>query len=97
MNVPVLTGGWVEPLCKDCYNKRIVSDKRWYEETGGDADFTYTPYEDLKKEEQEIKMVVTYKCYSPKKGDYKKKCDYSDTINKIMDRQRKLFKQNENN
>ena len=24
MNVPVLTGGWVEPLCEDCFNKRIA-------------------------------------------------------------------------
>lgn len=31
MNAPVLTGGWIEPLCKDCYNKRIASDKRWYD------------------------------------------------------------------
>ena len=91
MNAPVLNDGWIEPLCESCYNKRVVAKRHWYEKNYKDHDFTYTPYDDLNKEKQEIKMVATYKCWSPEQGDYEKKCDYSDTINSIMKRQEKLF------
>lgn len=91
MNVPVLTDGWVEPLCESCYNKRIKAQKRRYEENNMEKDFTYTPYEKLNKEVQEIEMVVTYKHHSKEKGEYEEQCDYSDTINKIIHRQKKLF------
>ena len=93
LNAPMLVGGWVEPLCEKCYNKRIAKKRCWHEKNYKDRDFIYTPYEDLEKEKQEIDMVVTYKCCSPERGDYEKKCDYSDTIDRIMKRQAKLFKQ----
>ncbi len=92
INVPTLTGGWVEPLCEDCYNKRMEKQRRWHEKNYGDREYTYKPYEDLDKEMQEIEMVVTYKRHLPKQGDQEKKCDYSETIKKIMKRQEKLFK-----
>ena len=89
MNSPVLTGGWVEPLCEDCYNKRIAKQRQWHEKNCKGT-FTYTPYKDLKKENKEITMIVTYKCYSPERGAYVEKRDYSQTINKIIARQRRL-------
>ena len=89
MNSPVLTEGWVEPLCEDCYNKRIAKQRQWHEKNCKGT-FTYTPYKDLKKENKEITMIVTYKCYSPERGDYEEKRDYSQTINKIIARQRRL-------
>ena len=46
INSPVLTDGWVEPLCEDCYNKRIVKQRRWHEKNCKGT-FTYTPYKDL--------------------------------------------------
>lgn len=91
MNVPVLTGGWVEPLCEDCYNKRIARQKRRYEKEYPDREFKYTPYKDLKKEEQKLDMIAVYKHFSADRGDYEEKRDYSDTINKIIARQEKLF------
>ena len=95
INVPTLTGGWVEPLCKDCYNKGIEKQRRWHVQNHKDGDFTYTPYEDLHKSMHKIEMVVKYKCFSKEKGDHVKKCDYSDTIDKIMKRQEKLFSKEE--
>lgn len=92
INSPVLTDGWVEPLCEDCYNKRTVKQRRWHEENCKGT-FTYTPYKDFKKEEQKIEMFATYKCYSPEQGNYEEKRDYSQTIKKIIARQHKLFKQ----
>ncbi len=89
MNSPVLTGGWVEPLCENCYNKRIAKQRQWHEKNCKGT-FTYTPYKDLKKENNEITMIVTYKCYSPDRGVYEEKRDYSQTINKIIARQRRL-------
>ena len=89
MNSPVLTGGWVEPLCENCYNKRIAKQRQWHEKNCKGT-FTYTPYKDLKKENNEITMIVTYKCYSPERGAYEEKRDYSQTINKIIARQRRL-------
>ena len=86
-------GGWVEPLCEKCYNKRIAKQRRWHEKNCKDRDFKFTFYEYLKKEKQGIDMVVTHKCYSPECGNYEKKYDYSDTINKIVERQEKLFGQ----
>jgi hypothetical protein len=91
MNAPMLTGGWIEPLCEACYNKRIAGQKQWQEKNYKDQDFTYVPYEKLDKEEQEIQMIATYKCFSKEQGDYVAKYDYSDTIKKIMERQKKLF------
>ena len=91
MNVPVLTGGWVEPLCEDCYNKRIARQKRWHEKNHPDREFKYTPYKDLKKEEQKLDMIAVYKHFSADRGDYEEKRDYSDTINKIIARQGKLL------
>jgi DNA-directed RNA polymerase subunit RPC12/RpoP len=76
INSPVLTNGWVEPLCEDCYNKRIVKQRRWHEKNCKGT-FTYTPYKDLKKGEQKIEMFATYKCYSPEQGNYEEKRDYS--------------------
>ena len=93
LNVPMLTGGWVEPLCENCYNKRIAKNRSWHKKNCKDRDFVYTPYKDLKKEKQEINLVVTYKCFSPEYENHEKKCDYSNTINKILERQAKLFKQ----
>ena len=90
MNSPMLTGGWVEPLCEDCYNKRITRQKRWHEKNCKGT-FTYTPYKDLKKKDQEIEMIVTYKRYSSEREDYEEKRDYSQTINKIIVRQHALF------
>ena len=92
INSPVLTDGWVEPLCEDCYNKRIVKQRRWHEKNCKGT-FTYTPYKDLNKEEQNIEMFAIYKCYSTEQGSYEEKRDYSQTINKIIARQHKLFKQ----
>ncbi len=89
MNSPVLTGGWVEPLCENCYNKRIAKQRQWHEKNCKGT-FTYTPYKDLKKENNDITMIVTYKCYSPERGSYEEKRDYSQTINKIIARQRRL-------
>ena len=89
MNSPVLTGGWVEPLCENCYNKRIAKQRQWHEKNCKGT-FTCTPYKDLKKENNEITMIVTYKCYSPERGPYEEKRDYSQTINKIIARQRRL-------
>ena len=89
MNSPVLTGGWVEPLCENCYYKRIAKQRQWHEKNCKGT-FTYTPYKDLKKENNEITMIVTYKCYSPERGAYEEKRDYSQTINKIIARQRRL-------
>ena len=89
MNSPVLTGGWVEPLCENCYNKRIAKQRQWHEKNCKGT-FTYTPYKDLKKENNDITMIVTYKCYSPERGAYEEKRDYSQTINKIIARQRRL-------
>ena len=93
LNVPMLIGGWVEPLCENCYNKSIAKNKSWHEKNCKDRNFVYTPYKDLKKEKQEINLVVTYKCFSPEYENHEKKCDYSNTINKILERQAKLFKQ----
>jgi hypothetical protein len=90
MNSPLLTGGWVEPLCEDCYNKRIARQRKWHEKNGKGT-FTYTPYKDLKKKDQEIEMIVTYKRYSSEREDYEEKRDYSQTINKIIARQHSLF------
>lgn len=92
INSPVLTDGWVEPLCEDCYNKRIVKQRRWHEKNCKGT-FTYTPYKDLNKEEQNIEMFAIYKCYSNEQGNYEEKRDYSQTIKKIIARQHKLFKQ----
>ncbi len=91
INVPLLTGGWVEPLCEACYNKRIDMQRRWHEKNHKDWDFTYTPYDNLEKSDQKIMMIATYKCYSAERRDYEKKCDYTDTIKMIMERQKKLF------
>ena len=91
INVPVITQGWIEPLCETCYNKRIALEKRWYEKNHKDRRFTYIPYDSLEKENQKIKMIVEYKCFKADRGEYEKKCDYTDTINKIMKRQKKLF------
>ena len=65
--------------------------RQWYEKNYSDREYTYTPYEGLDKETQEIEMVVTYKIHLPEQGDQEKKCDYSETIKKIMKRQEKLF------
>ena len=92
INSPVLTGGWVEPLCEDCYNKRIAKQKRWHGKNC-EGTFTYIPYKNLKKEDQKIGMFATYKCYSTEQGSYEEKRDYSQTINKIIARQHRLFKQ----
>ena len=92
INSPVLTGGWVEPLCEDCYNKRIAKQKRWHDKNC-EGTFTYIPYKNLKKEDQKIGMFATYKCYSTEQGSYEEKRDYSQTINKIIARQHRLFKQ----
>ena len=91
INAPTLTDGWVEPLCKECYDKRIENQRRWHKKNYGDRDFTYTPYEDIHKVMNDIEMVVTYKRLSSEHGCSEKKCDYSDTINKIIKRQEKLF------
>ena len=50
-----------------------------------------TPYKDLKKEEQKLDMIAVYKHFSADRGNYEEKRDYSDTINKIIARQGKLF------
>jgi len=92
MNSPVLTDGWVEPLCEDCYNKRIARQRQWYVKDDEEKDFTYMEYKDLMKESQEIKMIITYKCFLPERGDYESKRDYTQTINRIIARQNKLFK-----
>ena len=42
INSPVLTSGWVEPLCEGCYYKRIASQRRWHEKNCKDKAFTYT-------------------------------------------------------
>ena len=89
MNSPLLTGGWVEPLCEDCYNKRITRQRQWHEKNCKGT-FTYTPYKELKKNSQEIEMIVTYKCFSLERGEYEEKRDYSQTINKIIDRQQNV-------
>lgn len=88
---PVLTEGWVEPLCEDCYNKRVARQKRWNEKNHPDREFKYTLYKELKKEEQKLDMIAVYKCFSADRGHYEEKRDYSDTINKIIERQEKLF------
>ena len=93
MNSPVLTNGWVEPLCKVCYDKRIDTQRRWHEKNYKNQDFAYTSYDELKKENQEIKMIVKYRCASPEQGVYEKEYDYSDTITKIIERQKTLFKE----
>ena len=36
-------------------------------------------------------MIAVYKCLSADRGHYEEKRDYSDTINKIIARQEKLF------
>lgn len=95
INVPTLTDGWVEPLCRECYNKGIEKQRRWHNKNYGDRDFTYTPYEDVHKVMYEIEMVVTYKCFSNEHGYYEQKCDYTDTINQIMKRQEKLFRKSD--
>lgn len=92
MNSPLLTDGWVEPLCEDCYNKRIYRQRKWHEKNCKGSAFKYTPYKDIMKESQEIATIATYKCYSSERGDYEEKRDYSQTINKIIARQHKLFK-----
>ena len=92
INVATVTDGWVELLCEDCYNKRILNERERYEKHSKDQEYIYTPYEKFAKKMREIEAIVTYKCYSPENGDYEKKCDYSDTISKIMERQKKLFK-----
>ena len=92
MNSPLLTDGWVEPLCEDCYNKRIDRQRQWHEKNYKGSTFKYTPYKDIMKESQELGMIATYKCYSSERGDYEEKRDYSQTINKIIARQHKLFK-----
>ena len=94
MNSPVLTGGWIEPLCEDCYNKRIVKQRQWHEKNCKGSAFTYTPYKELMKECQKIEMIATYKCYSSERVEYEDKRDYSQTINKIVARQNMLFNQN---
>ena len=66
-------------------------ERRWYEKNYKDRKFTYIPYDNLEKENQKIKMIATYKCFSADRGDYEKKCDYTDTIKMIMERQKKLF------
>ena len=91
INAPLLTQGWIEPLCEACYNKRIDHQRRWHEKNNNDREFTFTPYNDLKKENQEIGMIATYTCFSAEQGHYEKKCDYTETIKKIMKRQKKLF------
>ncbi|MBE6015915.1 MAG: hypothetical protein E7241_11245 [Lachnospiraceae bacterium] len=91
LNAPVLLQGWIEPLCENCYNKRIVLRRRWHEKNSIDSDFTYTPYGDIKKQTQEIELIATYKCFSKERGAYEKRRDYSDTINKIIKRQKRLF------
>ncbi len=91
INSPVLTEGWIEPLCEDCYNKRIAKKKIWHEKNCNGSAFQYRPYDDLKKDHQRIEMVATYKCYSSEQGDYEEKRDYSQTINRIIARQLKLF------
>ena len=65
--------------------------KRWHEKDHPDREFKYTPYKDLKKEEQKLDMIAVYKHFSADRGDYEEKRDYSDTINKIIARQEKLF------
>lgn len=42
-------------------------------------------------EEQKLDMIAVYKCLSADRGHYEEKRDYSDTINKIIARQEKLF------
>lgn len=91
MNVPVLTEGWVEPLCENCYNKRIANQRRWHEKNYPDREFKYKQYKDLEKEEQKLDMIAVYKCFSKDRGDYEEKHDYSDSINKIIKRQEQLF------
>ena len=92
INSPMLTGGWVEPLCEDCYYKRIARQRRWHDKNC-EGTFTYIPYINLKKEDQKIEMFATYKCYSTEQGSYEEKRDYSQTINKIIAKQHRLFKQ----
>ena len=72
-------------------NKRIARQKRWHEKDHPDREFKYTPYKDLEKEEQKLDMIAVYKHFSADRGDYEEKRDYSDTINKIIARQEKLF------
>ena len=62
-----------------------------YEKEYPDREFKYTPYRDLKKEEQKLDMIAVYKHFSADRGHYEDKRDYSDTINKIIARQEKLF------
>ena len=38
-----------------------------------------------------LDMIAVYKHFSADRGDYEEKRDYSDTINKIIARQGKLF------
>ncbi len=45
----------------------------------------------LTKEEQKLDMIAVYKHFSADRGDYEEKRDYSDTVNKIIARQGKLF------
>ena len=73
MNSPVLTAGWIEPLCEDCYNKRIAKQRLWHEKNCKGRVFNYTPYEDIKKEQQKIERIVTYKHYSSEQGELKEK------------------------
>ena len=89
MNAPLLNDGWYEPLCEDCYNKRIVKQRKYYEKNCKGT-FTYTPYKELKKVSQKIEMIVTYECFSPARGKYEEKRDYSQTIKKIIARQQIL-------
>ena len=41
--------------------------------------------------DEAIDMIAVYKHFSADRGDYEEKRDYSDTINKIIARQEKLF------
>lgn len=92
MNSPILTDGWIEPLCEECYNKRIAKERQWYEKNYKISAFKYTPFKELTKEYQKIDMIATYRCYSSERGDYEEKRDYTKTINSIIARQNKLFK-----
>ena len=58
MNSPILTDGWIEPLCEECYNKRIAKERQWYEKNYKENIFKYTPYKDLAKECRKIEMIL---------------------------------------
>lgn len=72
LDTPTLTEGWLEVICKDCYDKRkkIVRYKA-------------EKYEDALKIEKKIGNSFVVHRFSMKSGDIDEVIDISDTIEKI--------------